>query len=576
MTRALAILSTALFAVSCGSPPPRREVEPMKSAPLPAAERAVLPTLIEQYQADRGALERTYNLPFASRYAARMTAFSDEWGKKLAAVDFESLSPDSRVDYLLLRNRLRHDRSEIDRRTKVDEDAESLVPFGGAITDLEEKRRAFEVLDPEKAAGQMTDLARRVKEARKKADTTLSRPAAHRAAGWVDRLRSALRGWHGFYSGYDPLFTWWVEKPWKEADQALESYASLLRDKSGEKKEGAEGLVGAPIGREGLLSDLALEMIPYTPEELISIAEREFAWCELRMKEAARELGCGDDWSKALELVKAKHVPPGKQPELIRDLAREAIEFLDKNDLVTIPEVCREVWRMEMMPPERQRVTPYFTGGEVISVSYPTADMPHEQKLMSMRGNNVAFCHATVHHEVIPGHHLQLYMSERHRTQRKLFRTPFLVEGWALYWEMLLWDRGFARNAEEKVGMLFWRVHRCARIIVSLGYHLGTMAPAEMVDFLVKRVGHEPDGATAEVRRYIGGDYGPLYQAAYMLGGLQLRALYRELVTSGKMTPRAYHDAVLRENAIPIEMIRARLTMHNLSPEFSPRWRFAD
>jgi uncharacterized protein (DUF885 family) len=60
------------------------------------------------------------------------------------------------------------------------------------------------------------------------------------------------------------------------------------------------------------------------------------------------------------------------------------------------------------------------------------------------------------------------------------------------------------------------------------------MQPAEMVDFLVKRVGHEVDGATAEVRRYIGGDYGPLYQAAYMLGGLQIRALYKELVTSGR------------------------------------------
>jgi uncharacterized protein (DUF885 family) len=169
-----------------------------------------------------------------------------------------------------------------------------------------------------------------------------------------------------------------------------------------------------------------------------------------------------------------------------------------------------------------------------------------------------------------------MYMAERHHPYRKLFRTPFLVEGWALYWEMLLWDLGFARTPEEKVGMLFWRVHRSARIIVSLGFHLGTMKPAEMVDFLVKRVGHEPDGATAEVRRYIGDDYGPLYQAAYMLGGLQIRALYKERVASGAMTPRAFHDAVLRENAIPIEMIRASLAQQELKRDFSSQWRFAD
>ena len=46
------------------------------------------------------------------------------------------------------------------------------------------------------------------------------------------------------------------------------------------------------------------------------------------------------------------------------------------------------------------------------------------------------------------------------------------------------------------------------------------MGPAEMVDFLVQRVGNEKFGATSEVRRYL--QYSPLYQAAYMLGGLQL------------------------------------------------------
>ena len=572
MKRMVAVAAVIGCALSCGGPRTQGGGVALLAAHRPSGE---MPALIEQYQADRNALERAYNVPFATRRRDRMAKFYGDWEKTLAGIDFGSLTQDGKVDHLLLRNQLRHDRELLDRRSAVDEAAKTLVPFAGIVGELEEKRRAFEPIDAEKAAGRLVELARKVKEA-KKAVEAPDRPAAHRAAEWVDRIRTTLKAWHGFYAGYDPIYTWWAEKPWREADKELEGYGALLRDKSGERKEGAEGLVGAPIGSDGLQAELAREMIPYSAEELIAVARREFAWCEERMKEAARELGCGDDWAKALELVKSKHVPPGKQPELIRDLVREAIEFLDKRDLVTIPEVCRDVWRMEMMPPDRQRVTPYFTGGEVISVSYPTADMPHEQKLMSMRGNNVSFAHATVHHEIIPGHHLQIYMMERHRPYRRLFRTPFLVEGWALYWEMLLWDLGFGRTAEERVGMLFWRVHRCARIIVSLGFHLGTMKPTEMVDFLVKRVGHEPDGATAEVRRYIGGDYGPLYQAAYMLGGLQLRALYKELVSSGKMTARAFHDAVLRENAIPIEMIRASLTRQELTSDFTTRWRFAD
>jgi uncharacterized protein (DUF885 family) len=230
---------------------------------------------------------------------------------------------------------------------------------------------------------------------------------------------------------------------------------------------------------------------------------------------------------------------------------------------------------MTMMSPEQQLVNPFFLGGETIQVSYPTSTMPHEAKMMSMRGNNRPFSRATVHHELIPGHHLQGYMAARHKSYRQLFRTPFLIEGWSLYWELLLWDRGFAQSPENRVGMLFWRMHRCARIIFSLSFHLGTMTPKECIDLLVNQVGHERDNATAEVRRSFTSSYSPLYQAAYLLGGMELRSLHRELVESGKMTDRAFHDAVLRENAIPIEMIRASLTGQHLTSDHTPGWKFA-
>ncbi|MEC8508936.1 MAG: DUF885 family protein, partial [Planctomycetota bacterium] len=155
-------------------------------------------------------------------------------------------------------------------------------------------------------------------------------------------------------------------------------------------------------------------------------------------------------------------------------------------------------------------------------------------------------------------------------------RTPFWIEGWALYWEMLLWDQDFPRSAEDRVGMLFWRKHRCARIIFSLNYHLEKMTPDECVDFLVERVGHERNNAEAEVRRSVMGGYGPLYQAAYMLGGLQIRSLYGDFVQSGTMSPLEFHDIVIRQNAIPIAMIRARLSSEPLSPDFRTQWRFAE
>ena len=198
--------------------------------------------------------------------------------------------------------------------------------------------------------------------------------------------------------------------------------------------------------------------------------------------------------------------------------------------------------------------------GEVISVSFPTDTMEHAAKKMSLRGNNVHFARATVHHELIPGHHLQRFMQKRYRAYRMPYGTPFWLEGWALYWEMLLWDREFPRSPENRIGMLFWRKHRCARIVFSLSYHLGKWNEQQCIDYLVERVGHEPRNATAEVRRSVIGGYEPLYQAAYMLGGLQIRALHREVVGQGRMTDREFHDAILRENSIPIELLRATLT----------------
>ena len=70
-----------------------------------------------------------------------------------------------------------------------------------------------------------------------------------------------------------------------------------------------------------------------------------------------------------------------------------------------------------MMSPERQLVAPFFLGGETILVSYPTDGMTHEQKLMSLRGNNKHFARATVHHELIPGHHLQLAIAHLRKAE---------------------------------------------------------------------------------------------------------------------------------------------------------------
>jgi len=315
-------------------------------------------------------------------------------------------------------------------------------------------------------------------------------------------------------------------------------------------------------------------MIAYTPDELIGIANQEFAWCDREMLRASREMGFGEDWKKALETVKNKYVEPGQMIYLVRDLSREAIDFIEKKELVTIPAMVKEDYWEEAMTPQMQLVNPFFTGGATIQVSSPASTQTLAERMEALRGNNIFFARATVFHELVPGHHMQQYMTQRFRAYRSIFGTPFWSEGMAFYWEMLLWDLGFTRTPEQRVGALFWRMHRCARIIFSLSFHLGKMTATQCVDFLIERVGFEKANAEGEVRRSFNGSYEPVYQCAYMLGALQFRALHKELVDSGKMPNRAFHDSLYREGSIPVEMLRLAITGRKVARDYQASWKF--
>ena len=551
--------------------------------PEPASAQSV-PDRVRQFAADLESLRAKYRIALAGQTTDRLRQrFLDKLAE-LKTLDFSALHPDEQVDAVLLRAEIEY------RLALLDRDAESDAAAGGfldpvlPLVEVLQKDVLAEPMKAEEVARTFSNVAEALTAATKqlqedkKSGTRADRSrrvAAVWAARRLDDVRRDLGTFDRFRNGYDPLYSWWCKAPEEALSKELAEYAKRIReDVVGITADDKDTIIGVPIGADGLRVDLAHEFIADPPEVLIAVARRELAWCEAEMKKAAAEMGLGDDWRAALDATKNDFVPPGEQPKLILDLAEEATKFIEDRDLITIPPLCKEVWRMEMMSPERQRVSPFFTGGPVISISYPTSEMSFDEKMMTMRGNNPHFSRATVHHELIPGHHLQLYMMERHNPHRQLFRTPFWIEGWALYWEMRFWEMDFPRTPKEKMGMLFWRKHRAARIIFSLSYHTGTMTPEECIEFLIENVGFERKNATAEVRRSVMGGYSPLYQAAYMLGGLQLLSLHEEVVGSGKMTEKEFHDFVLRQNAIPWELIRARALGLPLSLDYTPQWHF--
>jgi uncharacterized protein (DUF885 family) len=88
----------------------------------------------------------------------------------------------------------------------------------------------------------------------------------------------------------------------------------------------------------------------------------------------------------------------------------------------------------------------------------------------------------------------------------------------------------------------------------------------------VEQGGFELANAEAEVRRSAMAS--PLYQVGYMVGALQFRALYQELVESGKMNATEFHDAIILGGRLPVELVRARLTNQPLTRDFRSNWHF--
>ncbi|MDQ8173031.1 MAG: DUF885 family protein [Gemmatimonadota bacterium] len=601
-------------------------VDPSAGVPalgaLVSARTSELAEVVARFAADQQGLQRRYDAPDSPAQRARIRAFSSAWRARLGELAFDRLSQEGKADYVLLDNHLRYQLALMDRADVQRAEVQPLLPFADRALALQDARRDLTTIDAQASARTLADLTRVVDSlrtllepapARPSGDSVngaprptrvpapkVSRTVGNRAAEQLDQIRNTVGVWYRYYNGYDPLFSWWATNPYQKLDEAMRRYATTIRTRvvgiqpapvvaaAGSGSGGGaaqaprnaaaanEPIIGDPIGADGLAADLRHAMIPYTADELIAIAEREYAFSLAEAKKAARELGLGDDWKAAMEQVKNKYVEPGKQPDLIRDLANEADTFFAAHDWVTIPALAREDWRMEMMAPERQRVSPFFLGGETIQVSYPTDAMTDDEKLMSMRGNNPHFSRATVFHELNPGHHLQGFMTARYNTHRRVFSTPFWNEGQSLYWEMFLWDRDFHVTPEDRLGALAWRMHRSARIVFSLSFHLGKMTPEQAIEYVVDKVPFERANAEGEIRRSFNGSYSPIYQAAYMLGGLQLRALYAELVTTKRMTDRAFHDAVLQGGPMPIAMVRARLANVPLTRDGAAPWRFAE
>jgi hypothetical protein len=198
------------------------------------------PTL-EYYVVDRGSLQRSYPVATSPARRERFRQFYSDALARIQKLNFDAMSQEGKVDYILFRTHLEHELRQLDLEEKQLAEIAPLIPFGKTIVDMEETRRRMEPIDSAKAAVTLTALKKQIDETRRLVEVGLrgsdpdaikvKKTVAFRGVNAVNSLRGNLRNWYTFYNGYDPVFTWWNEEPYKTVDEALNSYASFLSER---------------------------------------------------------------------------------------------------------------------------------------------------------------------------------------------------------------------------------------------------------------------------------------------------------------------------------------------------------
>ena len=199
------------------------------------------------------------------------------------------------------------------------------------------------------------------------------------------------------------------------------------------------------------------------------------------------------------------------------------------------------------------RYSPDFSGGELAGLYHVDALDPERRPRPPVEAN--AF------HETLPGHHLQIATAlegGRAILGQYVLNGGF-VEGWALYAERLADEMGLYSAEVYRLGFLANQTFRAAGLVVDTGLNVFGWPRQRAIDYLVSNAGLPEEAAAAEVDRYVAW---PGQATTYALGALELSALRAsaEKALGPRFDVRAFHDAVLEDGAVPLPVLREKLT----------------
>ncbi|TGD32107.1 DUF885 domain-containing protein [Brevibacterium sp. S22] len=160
-------------------------------------------------------------------------------------------------------------------------------------------------------------------------------------------------------------------------------------------------------------------------------------------------------------------------------------------------------------------------------------------------------------HEGVPGHHLQLAISQDLSALSEFRRYLYVTahgEGWGLYAERLADEMGLYSSDLARMGMVALDLWRAARLVVDTGIHAFGWTRNQAIEYMQDNTVLNSPEIVSEVDRYIGW---PGQALAYMVGRLEIARLrtHAEAALSDRFDISRFHELVLGGGSLPLHEV---------------------
>jgi uncharacterized protein (DUF885 family) len=318
------------------------------------------------------------------------------------------------------------------------------------------------------------------------------------------------------------------------------------------KARKTDGIGGVPGGKEAYaILVRRLTTTNATPEEIHKTGEAELARLEAEMLAIAKETGFNGtlpEFEKKLDAAPEQHFR-SKDEMLV--YCRNAAKIIEPE----LPNLFRRIplmlYGIRAIPPDREAATASNAQAPAPDGSVPgwfnlNAYQPEKQVRYDKQ--------ALVLHEAVPGHVFQGSVARSLSgipEFRKFYGNSAYGEGWALYAESLGSQLGLYKDPYDRFGQLASERFRAVRLVVDTGIHSQGWTREQAIAFFKE---HAPEVSLAEVDRYISW---PAQALAYKMGQLEIMKLRKEaqLKLGPKFDIREFHDVILRDGALPLELL---------------------